>query len=84
LKNVPRKRNLSKATLGLIEWFHAQTDWRKDPFFNKLCIHIADCINCGTISPMEGYELKAFVQEHGYLPLWVTVRESNYSHTVAK
>jgi len=39
-------------------------------------IHLADAVESGTISPMEAYD--AF--ELGYLPEWLTVRKSRYSH----
>ena len=46
--------------------------------YKTLVIHLIDSVSRGYTSPMEAYDaLKA-----PYMPIWVTTRESAYSHLV--
>jgi hypothetical protein len=82
IKAVDRKKDLSTGTIELIHWFQDQAHWQKDPCFNRMCIHVADCLECGTITPMEGYDIQAYVHLYGLFPEWPKARASNYSHTI--
>lgn len=73
---------LSEETITLSLWFIDQANVNNNHIFNRICIHVCDCIQVGTITPMEGYNIKSFVEKNKYFPEWVKVRESNFSHTI--
>ena len=84
-----RKKDLTADTLDLCHRFcttHVFKLGTKKPkgglHYRKLCIHIADCIERGTISPMEGYDIEKFLLSGGYLPEWIDARESAYSKQI--
>jgi len=79
---IDRKKDLTEGTLDLIFWFQKQAHWQEDPRFNRMCIHVADCLECGTISPMEGYDIQVYVKQYGSFPECPKARASNYSHNV--
>ena len=41
-------------------------------------IHLRDAVNCGTVTPIEAYDAIKL----DYVPENLTIRESNYSHTL--
>ncbi len=78
-KHIKRKGILSDE---LYDRIFAHAHHKNSLHFNSRLIHLADCVDCGTVSPMEAYDAIEYLETSGYLPEWIDVRESNYSHTL--
>jgi hypothetical protein len=75
-------KRLGKLSTELYDRIFNHVSVNGYPGFNKRLIHLADAVDCGTISPMEGYDAINQLETIGYLPMFIDCRESNYSHTI--
>ena len=76
-KSVKRQGKLSDELYLRI---HSHINWQSNTGFKNRMIHLADAVDCGTITPMAAHDALDQLEQIGYLPIWVDVRESNYSH----
>ena len=77
IKHIKRQGILSDELYARI---YSHVNWECSLGFKTRMIHLADAVDCGTITPMEAYEAMDQLEQIGHLPIWVDVRESNYSH----
>lgn len=82
MKTISKKhvKRLGKLSDELYQRIMSQVDWRKTAEFKNRMVHLADCVDCGTITPLDAYDAIDQLVAIGYLPEFITVRKSNYSH----
>ena len=73
-------KRLGKLSDELYRRIMAHVSWQQPLDFKTRMIHLADAVDCGTITPMDAYEVLSYLKTSGYLPEFITARESNYSH----
>lgn len=75
-------KRLGKLSDELYQRIMAHVNPQQTLEFKTRMIHLADAVDCGTITPMEAYDALSYLETSGYLLEFITARESNYSHLV--
>ena len=75
-------QRLGKLSSVLYERIHSKINVASHLGFKSRMIHLADAVDCGTITPMEAYDAINQLETMGYLPIWIEARKSNYDHVI--
>lgn len=83
-KHANRKpvKRLGKLSTELYDRIHSRITVDSYHGFKNNMIHLADAVDCGTITPMEAYEALDQLDTIGHLPMWIDTRASNYDHVI--